>query len=98
MALVHDHVLLPPRLRLFKLRHLFLREKVWISGSSKGSLPAAAQAIYANDGATTQLGISLAGIGGTPASAASEAFDEALTKQQVLAIVRPFIASGDLPS
>ncbi len=73
-------------------------EKAWITGSSRGSLPAAAQPIYANDGATTQLGINLAGIGGTPASAASEAFDEALTKQQVIAIVRPFITSGDLPN
>ncbi len=73
-------------------------EKVWITGSSRGRLPAAAEPIYSNDGATTQLGISLAGIGGTPASAASEAFDEALTKQEVIAIVRPFIASGNLPS
>ena len=70
--------------------------KGWISGSSRAGLPASMQPIYANDGATTQLGVSLAGIGGTPASAASEAFDEALTKAQVLAIVDPFIV-GTLP-
>lgn len=74
--------------------HRIRGHKVWISGSSSGGLPSAANPIYAGDGVTTQLGVNLAGIGGTPASAASEAFDEPLTKAQVLAIVRPFIVGG----
>lgn len=68
--------------------------KGWITGSSRDSLPAFFQPTYDGEGNTSQLGVSLAGIGGTPASAASEAFDEPLTKAQVLAIVDPFIV-GD---
>lgn len=74
--------------------HRIRGQKVWITGSSNGGLPAATQPIYQGDGLTTQMGISLTGIGGTAASAASEAFDEPLTKAQVLAIVRPFIVGG----
>jgi hypothetical protein len=66
-------------------------EKGWITGSSRGSLSAAAQGVYNGEGLTSQGGVSLTGIGGTPSSAASEAFDEPLTRAQVLAVVSPFI-------
>ena len=42
-------------------------EKGWITASSRGSLPPFCQPIYNGDGLTTQAGVNLAGIGGTPA-------------------------------
>jgi len=64
------------------------RQKGWISGSSRGDLPAAAQGVY--DGEANTFHFILAqpaknGLG------ASEAWDEPLTKGQVLDIVKPFI-------
>jgi hypothetical protein len=52
--------------------------------------------IYAGEGNTTQLGVSITGLSNLPTSnftastAASEAFDEPLTKAQVIAIVQGF--------
>ncbi len=49
---------------------------------------------YAGEEVTTQAGVNIIGIGGNAyidAKAASESFDEFLTKEQVLAIVAPFI-------
>ena len=66
-------------------------EKGWITGSSRGTLPAPTQAIYDGDDNTTQGGANLAGLAGVPASAVTEAFDEPLTKEEVLAIARLFI-------
>ncbi len=69
-------------------------QKGWITGADRGTLPAATQAVYNGDDNTTQAGINVAALatnfGGT--AAATEAFDEPLTKDQVLAIVAPFIA------
>ncbi|MEO7083454.1 MAG: ferritin-like domain-containing protein [Gemmatimonadaceae bacterium] len=53
-------------------------------------------AIYAGEGNTTQLNINISGLANLPttniniASAATEAFDEPLTRAQVVAIVQPF--------
>ncbi len=67
-------------------------EKGWITGASRGSLPAATQPSYDGEDNTVQLGIDLAGANlGVPASAITEAFDEPLTREQVLAIADPFI-------
>ncbi len=66
-------------------------EKGWITGDSRGSLPAPTQPTYDGEGNTTQGGTDLAGMAGVPASAVTEAFDEPLTKEQVLAIAKPFI-------
>ena len=65
-------------------------QKSWITGSSRGDLPAATQGIY--DGENNRFQFIL----GQPDDAASwaEAFDETLTKGQVLAIVKPFLAGG----
>ncbi len=63
-------------------------QKGWISGSSRGDLPAAAQKVY--DGESNTFHFILA----KPSSqklGLSEAFDEPLTKGQVLEIVRPFL-------
>lgn len=66
--------------------------KPWITGNDAGGIPGVS-AVYAGEENTTQLGVQITGINGTgiSAAAASEAFDEPLTKDQVLAIVDPFI-------
>lgn len=66
-------------------------EKGWITGDSRGSLPAPTQPTYDGEGNTTQGGTDLSGMAGVPASAITEAFDEPLTREQVLAIAKPFI-------
>ncbi len=61
--------------------------KPWIT-RDEGS-PAA---VYAGEGNTVQGGVDITGIGGKSLDAVTEAFDEPLTKDQVLAIAMPFIA------
>jgi rubrerythrin len=65
--------------------------KGWITGNQANGAPAA---IYAGEENQTQAGADLAGIAslsGVSSDARTEAFDEALTKEQVLAIVDPFL-------
>ena len=66
--------------------------KPWITGNDAGGVPGVT-AVYAGEENTTQAGVQITGINGMNISsnAASEAFDEPLTKDQVLAIVDPFI-------
>ncbi|NML21858.1 ferritin-like domain-containing protein [Pseudoflavitalea sp. G-6-1-2] len=68
--------------------------KPWITGKDTGGIGAAVQASYNGEDLTTQAGINIVNIGnsGVSVSAASEAFDEPLSKADVLAIVDPFIA------
>lgn len=68
-------------------------EKEWTTGNSRGSLPPQAQAVYNGEENTVQGGIDFAGAGGTPRDAASQTFDEPLTRSQVLAIAGLFIKS-----
>ncbi len=66
-------------------------QKAWITGSMSGNLPDAASATYKGESNRFQF------ILGQPDSndqAQTEGFDETLTKDQVLAIVTPFIAGG----
>lgn len=65
--------------------------KPWITGGNDSGVPNAA-AVYAGEEITTQATISIVGINGTAvtAAAASESFDEPLTTQQVLDIVKLF--------
>ena len=68
--------------------------KPWISLNQSNIGTPAVQASYNGEEVTTQAGVNILTVGGatfTP-SAASEAFDEILTKPQVLAIVGPFFA------
>ena len=69
-------------------------KKGWITGSSRDDLPLFLQPIYAGEENATQAGVGLAtiatGFGGV--DSASEAFDEPLTKEQVTAIITPFLA------
>ena len=68
-------------------------EKEWITGNSRGTLPPQAQAVCDGEENTVQGGIDFAGAGGTPPDAASQTFDEPLTRPQVLAIAGLFIKS-----
>lgn len=66
-------------------------EKGWISGDSRGTLPAPTQAVYNGEGNTTQGGANLNGLAGLSNDVITEAFDEPLSKEQVLAIASLFI-------
>lgn len=67
--------------------------KPWITGNDAGGVPGVA-AVYAGEENTTQAGVQITGINGMSisANAASEAFDEPLTKDQVMAIATAFLA------
>ncbi len=69
--------------------------KPWITGKEPGlgSANALVQASYDGEENTVQAGVNIVNINGQSisANAASESFDEPLTKAQVLAIVDPFI-------
>lgn len=66
--------------------------KPWITGNNTGGIPGV-EKVYAGEENTTQAGVQITNINGMSisANAASEAFDEPLDKQAVLAIVDPFI-------
>jgi len=65
----------------------------WITGNSTAGIGAAVQATYVGEENTNQLGIEITNINGFDISMddASEAFDEPLSMDAVLAIVAPFI-------
>ena len=66
--------------------------KSYISGNSRGTLPAATQAVYDGEENVTQGGVNLqTALSGYSATSIQEAFDEPLTKQQVLDIAGLFI-------
>lgn len=69
-------------------------KKGWITGNSRDDLPAFTQGIYDGEDNVTQAGldISALGTGNGGTAGLTEAFDEPLTKAQVLAIVTPFLA------
>ncbi len=73
--------------RLLNTRGIVPGLKGWIT-LAQGS-PAA---VYAGDDNLVQGGVNLAGLAGKTSEAISEAFDEPLTKEAVLAIAGPFIA------
>lgn len=67
--------------------------KPWITMNQSGINSTAVQASYDGEEMTMQAGVNITGINGQNINAdrASEAFDEILTKEQILAIVDPFI-------
>ncbi len=69
-------------------------QKAWITGNSRGDLPAFTQGIYDGEDNVTQAGLNITalGTGNGGTAAVTEAFDEPLTKAQVTAIVTPFLA------
>ncbi len=73
---------------------IMANQKPWITGKELGGLPALVQPVYDGEEITTQATKPITGTFGgitISAAAASEAFDEPLTKAQVEAIVMPFI-------
>jgi len=68
--------------------------KAWITGRSRDDLPAFTQAIYDGENNASQAGILLFPLGNNNGGgeAVTEAFDEPLTKDQVTAIITPFLA------
>ncbi|MDQ3082506.1 MAG: ferritin-like domain-containing protein [Gemmatimonadota bacterium] len=69
-------------------------KKGWITGNSRDDLPAFTQGIYNGEDNVTQAGLDITalGTGNGGIGGVTEAFDEPLTKAQVLAIVGPFLA------
>lgn len=67
--------------------------KPWITGKDTGGIGAAVQASYNGEDLTTQATINIVNINnsGVSVNAASESFDEPLSKTAVLDIVAPFI-------
>lgn len=66
--------------------------KGWISGASRGTLPAEAQGVYNGEENVTQGGVDATTVTSAGSAAVQEAFDEPLTDQQTLAIASLFIA------
>ena len=67
--------------------------KPWITLDQSGIGTSAVQASYDGEQNVMQAGVTITNIGGKDisAAAASEAFDEPLSKEQILMIVKPFI-------
>lgn len=63
----------------------------WIVGNSRGTLPAPTQPVYDGEQNTRQGAADVAALPGMSPKIASQAFDEPLTKEQVLAIAGLFI-------
>jgi rubrerythrin len=66
-------------------------DKPWIQGDSRGTLPAPAQPIYNGESNTKQGTVDVATLPNVGALIASQAFDEPLSKAEVLAIAGMFI-------
>ena len=66
-------------------------EKAWITQDSRGSLPPATDPVYFADRKTSEGGVILEKITNLSDDAISQAFDEPLSKEQVLAIASLFI-------
>ncbi|REA59070.1 ferritin-like domain-containing protein [Dyadobacter luteus] len=75
--------------RIFAVENSSPGTKGWITGNA--SPIALVQAVYNGEENLTQGGVNLKGLAGKSDNAVSEAFDEILTKEQVLAIAGPFI-------
>ena len=90
-----DYLLLVGKIVSVEARHASMvrrlrAEKGWISGSSRGSLPSATQAVYDGEDNVTQGGANVTTLGYS-AQTVTEAFDEPLAPDKVLAIAGLFI-------
>lgn len=67
--------------------------KPWITGNDTGGIGSLVQANYNGEENQVQAGITITGINGfnISVSDATESFDEPLTKDEVLALVKPFL-------
>ncbi len=99
--LINDKAILTAALTIHSVeaRHASLvrrlrGKKGWIIGNSREDLPAFTQGIYEGEQNTVHAGADAAplGTGNGGVNAVTEAFDEPLTKDQVTAIIKPFLA------
>ncbi|GAB4022236.1 ferritin-like domain-containing protein [Spirosoma koreense] len=67
--------------------------KGWITNQDTSNIPGV-EAVYKGDDMVTQANLNVASISGVATDTVSEAFDEPLTKEQVLAIAGPFIKAS----
>lgn len=67
-------------------------EKGWITGNSRGTLPAPTQPVYDGEENVMQGGVDATTVTTVGAPAVQEAFDEPLTDTQVMAIASLFLA------
>ncbi len=65
--------------------------KGWITGDNRGTLPAPTQAVYDGEANTTHAGVNATTITNIPLEGVQEAWDEPLSKEEVLAIASLFI-------
>lgn len=81
-------------IRNMRKRNNFASLKPWITGKDTGGIGALVQANYDGEENTMQAGVQIVHINGKNISteAASEAFDEPLTKDQVVDLVKIFFA------
>lgn len=77
--------------RLRKKNGLDAANKGWISGNSRGTLPAVTQGVYDGEDNVTQGGLNATTITIVGSAAVQEGFDEPLTDTEVLAIASLFI-------
>jgi rubrerythrin len=75
--------------RIFAVENNSAMTKGWITGNAS-PIPLV-QAVYNGEENLSQGGVNLKGLAGKSDGAISEAFDEILTKEEVLAIAGPFI-------
>jgi len=69
-------------------------QPAWIISNSRGDMPEATQAVYNGEAEYEQGGADIKDLGGLSLDALSAAFDEPLSKDKVLAIVKPFIKAA----
>lgn len=69
-------------------------DRSWITGNSRGTLPAFAQPVYDGEENITQGVVNVTSLPGSVGGSggATQAFDEPLTRAQALAILAPFLA------
>jgi len=75
--------------RIFAIENTSAKTKGWITG--KEALISAVQPIYDGEDSMTQGGVNIKGLAGKSDAAITEAFDEVLSKADVLKIAGPFI-------
>lgn len=75
--------------RIFAIENTSTKTKGWITG--KEALISAVQPIYDGEDSMTQGGVNIKGLAGKSDAAITEAFDEVLSKADVLKIAGPFI-------
>lgn len=77
--------------RLRKKNGLDANNKGWITAASRGTLPAATQAVYDGEDNTTQGSVNVTIVTSVGTAAIQEAFDEKLTETETMAIANLFI-------